>query len=151
MILGTSKISLFFGPINGQILAPWPRIYVLYSTKIPQRILKYMGSPWKNIIFTYMRINKIENVRIMCVPNFLNFWNFEISKFWSFESYELLNFWNLDFLNIKMIIYFKNSFVEMRTGKWLIFPLIKCTKAWIWISYLSKNMKCEFGNFSIFR
>ena len=29
------------------------------------------------------------------------------------------------------------------------YPLIKCTKAWIWISYLSKNTRWEFGNFSI--
>ena len=29
------------------------------------------------------------------------------------------------------------------------FPLINKRKAWIWISYLSKNMKGHFGNFLI--
>ena len=30
------------------------------------------------------------------------------------------------------------------------FPLIKSTKAWIWISFRSKNMKRNFANFFIF-
>ena len=30
------------------------------------------------------------------------------------------------------------------------FPLIKSTKAWTWISYLSRNMKYKFGKSSMF-
>ena len=35
--------------------------------------------------------------------------------------------------------------------KMIHFPFIKSTKAWMRISYLSKNMKWKCGNFSIFR
>ena len=40
MILGTSKISLIIGPINGHFWARGPRIYGFSYTKIPQKILE---------------------------------------------------------------------------------------------------------------
>ena len=40
MILGTSKISVFFGPIIGHLWARGPRIYGFSYTKILQKILE---------------------------------------------------------------------------------------------------------------
>ena len=43
-------------------------------------------------------------------------------------------------------IYFLKYFRGDEDCKMINFPLIKCTKAWIGISYLSKNMKWNFDN-----
>ena len=61
MISGTSKISLNLDPINGQIWAREPRTYWSYYTKnASKNIRKYMGTFWKNIDFSYLRIKKNE-------------------------------------------------------------------------------------------
>ena len=46
-------------------------------------------------------------------------------------------------LNIACII-FISYFTKMRIGRWYIFHK-SFPKAWIWMSYLSKNMKCKSG------
>ena len=56
MILGTSKILIFFGPIIGHFWARGPRIYGFSYTKIPQIFLESLwehlgkyylaGCPW---------------------------------------------------------------------------------------------------------
>jgi hypothetical protein len=104
MFSGTSKISLTLGPINGHFLAPWPRIYGFYYTKIPQKYLKVYGIILEKYYFYIAGNQKNENVQIMCVPNFSNLWIFE---------FEFLDFWNFEILEswicfyIQMIIYWK--------------------------------------------
>ena len=74
MILGTSKISLILGPINGHFWARGPRIYGFsYTENYSINIRKYMEISWKNIIFGNMSLKNFENFRVMCVPNFLKF------------------------------------------------------------------------------
>jgi hypothetical protein len=58
MILGTSKISLILGPINGNFWARGPRIYSFSYTKIPQKILE---SLWKHLgkyYFDFLELQK---------------------------------------------------------------------------------------------
>ena len=65
MILGTSKILTFFGPIIGHFWARGPRIYGFSYTKILQQILeKVYGSILEHIIFTYMRITIFEKIKM---------------------------------------------------------------------------------------
>ena len=67
----------FWGPGN---LYLWPLLYQNTS----KSIRKYMETCWK-ILSLEIWDSKIRKKRIMCVPNILNFWNFEILKFWIFE------------------------------------------------------------------
>ena len=63
MILGTSKISLLLGPINGHFWARGPRIYGFSHAKIPQKILESLWeTSWKNIIFTFWNFKNISNL-----------------------------------------------------------------------------------------
>ena len=100
MILGTSKISLIIGPINGKILAPWPRIYGFSYTKIPQKILESIWDHLGKILFLHIWESKNSICSDHVCTHFLNFCNFEISKFWSFE---MLKFWNLEILKFLFI------------------------------------------------
>ena len=52
MILGTSKILTFFGPIIGHFWARRPCICGLSYTKIPQKILESMWEHLENILFS---------------------------------------------------------------------------------------------------
>ena len=71
MILGTSKILIFFGPIIGHFWARRPCICGLSYTKIPQKILESIWEhPGKNIIYGNMTLKKFENFRPVRVYHF---------------------------------------------------------------------------------
>ena len=79
MILGTSKILTFLGPIIGHFWARRPRIYSFsYAKNTSKNIRKYMGTSWKNIIFGNLRPKKFEHSGPCVHPTF---WIFEIQKF----------------------------------------------------------------------
>ena len=48
------------------------------------------------------------------------------------------------------VSHFLANFVKMGTRKWWRYCSIS-SKSWIWISYISKNMKWKFANFCIFK
>ena len=77
MILGTSKISRFFGPV---VDPRTPYLSWIYFKKYK----KNQETPLENMDFGYLRIWESQNFRKSCVPGFSIF---EISKF------EDLNFW----------------------------------------------------------
>ena len=60
MILGTSKISLILGPINGHFWARGPRIYGFSYTKILQKILE---SIWEHLGKYYFSMSDNKIVR----------------------------------------------------------------------------------------
>ena len=63
MILGTSKISLNLGPINGHFWARGPRIYGFSYTKIPQKILDSIWEhPQTILCVTFWNFEKISNL-----------------------------------------------------------------------------------------
>ena len=124
MISGTSKNSLNLGPINGQTWTRGPHIYCLYYTKILQKILEIIWEHPGNILFCKVGNRKIRQFSKVCVP-----------------------FLFIYFLNISFVNYILRRW-GMENDK---IPFIKSTKAWIWISYLSKKHEIEISNFSIFK
>ena len=63
MILGTSKILTFFGPIIGHFWARRPCIYGSYYPKLLHKILESMlGHLGEYNIFAYMRIKMFEKI-----------------------------------------------------------------------------------------
>ena len=89
---------------------------------------KVYGNTLENIIFGNMRSKKKENAGSCAHPSFelFKFWKLGIMKFW---NYETLRSWK----------------VEDEDWQMMTVGLIKSGKAWIWVSYLSKNMKLKFG------
>ena len=99
MILGTSKISNFFGPVVD------PRTFYL-SWIYFKKYKKNTGTSLENMDFWYLRIWKSQNFRKSCVPDFgilkfrnLKIWNFEIRrseilKIWIFDNYNMIRLWN---------------------------------------------------------
>ena len=85
MILGTSKIFDFFGPVVG------PHSPYL-SCKYFNKYKKNVETSWKIWIFGYLRIWKSQKKRKSCVPDFSIF---EISKF------EESKIWRSEFLIIR--------------------------------------------------
>ena len=59
MILGTSKILTFFGPIIGHFWARGPRIYGFSYTKIPQNILEILWEHLGKYYFYFLELQKI--------------------------------------------------------------------------------------------
>ena len=84
-----------------------------------------MGTSWTYILFVNMGLNlwKMENMYVL--GNMLFVWDFEY-----------LLFSSISFL----IICYEDEDRNMMT-----IAFIKSTQAWIWIAYLSKNMKWTFG------
>ena len=66
------------------------------------------------------------------------------------KLFEILELGNLKFWNLKHLKFWKVDTSKICTGNDEE-PSNKSSKCWIWISYLSKNMKWKFGIFSIFR
>ena len=79
MILGTSKILTFFGPIIGHFWARRPCICGLSYTKIPQIILESIWEHPGKILSLEIWDSKIPKNIGSCV--YPTFWTFEISKY----------------------------------------------------------------------
>ena len=69
----------------------------------------------------------------------------EISEPLGVYVFEFLKFWILELLIIRNDKIWKSWKVEDEEWPCISFPLIKSTKAWIWISFGSKNMKRKYG------
>ena len=110
-------------PETSNILSTSGLVALLTITRMLQKYKKDMGTSWNNIIFVNLGLKQIDNFRKTCMPHVpYSFWKFEYLIF---------------------ILYF----TRMRIGRWWI-SIKTFPKAWIWISYLSKNMKWKCGNFS---
>ena len=96
MILGTMKMSLILGPINGHFWARGPRIYGFSYTKILQKTLE---SIWEHLGKYYFCIYENHNCRKLSTGE---------------PTFFCLEFM---FEYIFLSIYFQNNFVEMRIGK----------------------------------
>ena len=92
--------------------------------------------PWKPV-FTHFILpkcfRKYKKIMGTSWENIM-FANTDIKNFEKFQRY-VYHFLRISFLNYIIRRWGSNKF-----------PLIKSRKAWIWISYLSKNMKWKFGN-----
>ena len=120
MILGTSKILTFFGPIIGYFWALGPCISGFSYTKLLQKILESIWEHLEKILFLHV-----------WQSNFSKVFERQTLTFWIYFVYIIL-------LSIFWIYIFK--IILWRWGlKMINFPLIKRTEAWIWISYLSKT------------
>ena len=115
MILGTSNIWSKFGPVA-----------LLTITKILQRIQENMESSWKNIIYVNPGLTKIRKSSKMYVLGTI-----------SFRCVRFVSMF-FDFVCENECI-FRKYFCGDEDWNMINFPLIKCTKAWMWISYLSKS------------
>ena len=123
MISGTSKKMSKSGPVA-----------LLSITKMLKKTKEIMESSWKHIIYVNMGLNKNRFFRTDVCPRYHAF----LFVFCTFCF--LCNF---EYILLKYLC-------GGEDWKMINFPLMKCTKAWIWISYLSKNMKWKFGKSSIF-
>ena len=61
MILGTSKILIFFGPVIGHFWARGLRIYTFSYTKIPQKILESVWEHLGKSYFDFLELQKFLN------------------------------------------------------------------------------------------
>ena len=104
-------------------LNPWNPVFIdLNTLKIFRNIRKY-GNMFENIICVHLRI-----------------------VFWKFLKSHV-PFCILDMSSTSLFYQIcEDGDREMMKLGW-----IKSPKSWIWISYLSKKLKCKFANFSIFR
>ena len=129
MILGTSKIWSKYGPVD-----------LLILTKMLQRIQeKWWNHPGKYDLCQY-GTQKIEHFREMYVLGTMCFVLF------------CSCFVETEYIYIYIYIYI---FLKIFLRRWGL-KNDRCSikispKAWIWISYLSKTMKRNFDNFSLFR
>ena len=126
MILGTSKILTFVGPIIGHFWAHRPRICGLYYTELLQKILRGIWEHHGKYYIWKSENQKIRKFRNMCVPNFLNFWNFEILKFWNLKYIKLTNYilwrWgsgNDSFSINKIHKSLDINFISIKNMKWI--------------------------------
>ena len=101
----------------------WPPTPPNYHQNTSKHTRKIMESSLKNIIF--------------------DIWASEILRFFEILERQTHHFFDKSFWIFK--IFPQKYFSGDEDLKIIYFPLIKCTKAWIWISYLSKNMKYRFG------
>ena len=101
--------------------APKPTLFILKGPGHFEQIKNKYGNILEHIIFGNMTINIFENFR-KCV--------------YLFSCFVFLKFW---VPNLCIII------SEDEDRKMIHFPLMQFTKSWIWISYLSNNMKWKFG------
>ena len=106
--------------------APKPRWFIFGETRIPQKISESIWEhPGKHIIYENVTLKQIKNYRKLN-PHFLNLVFVFIC-------------WIL-FLYVFWIYILKNIFYEDEEREMIYCPLIKSTKAWIWILFMSKNM-----------
>ena len=123
MISGTSKILSKSGPVA-----------LLTITKTLQRIQENYGIILANFIYVNMGLKKTKmfgDMYVLCT-RFVDCFHFFVCFF--------VNIW------LPVLKYFCGD----EDWKMINFPLIKCTEAWIWISYLSKTMTYESGKSSKF-
>ena len=73
--------------------------------------------------------------------------NFEKSKMYVLGT---IGFFCLFVFLWKLEYIFSKYFCGNEDRQMINFPGVKCTKAWIWISYLSKNTKSKCGSFFYF-
>ena len=121
MILGTSKIWSKSWPVTLPII-----------TKILQKIQETYGSILGNIIFVHMGTKKID-----CFEMFERHTHHLLENMFGISG----NYFFENMLSTCFLTYFvwwrgsENDKLSIKTF----------AKAWIWFSYLSKNMKWEFG------
>ena len=112
--------SLNRDPINGQIWTRGHRIYGFHYTKNnSNNIRMYIWTSWK----------------ICFISEHLTFWNFEISE--SLRHHFFVCFFGY----IISICFSEDEDRQMMAICW-----INSRKAWMWLAYLSKNIKWIFGN-----
>ena len=115
-------------------LDPWtPYLWLLLYQDTSKHIRKYMGNSWNISSLEVWESNISKTSEHVCTQliELLRFWNFELLFF------EILKCWNYETL--------KSWKVEDEDRKMITIGQIKFTQAWIWNSYLSKNMKRTFG------
>ena len=120
MMSGTSKIWSKSGP--GHLLT---------ITKMLQKIQGNMESSWTNIVYVNMGLKKSKLFKKMYVLGTILFacFSFGSSAVW----------WKFDYI-------FWKYFCGDEDQNVISFAFIKCTKAWIWVSYLSRTWNGNLVN-----
>ena len=116
----------FFGTNYWSFLGPWTLYFWLFLHQITSKnIRKYMGTSWKNIIFPCLTNKIFENFRKANPPFF---WIYFLDIYFVYILYIFFEYMSSKY------------FCGDEDWKMINFPLIKSTKAWIWILFVSKNM-----------
>ena len=136
MILRTSKILIFFGPIIGHFWARGPCICGLPYTKILQKIIE---SIWEHLGKYYFPMSDKQKIWKFPKGNPTIFWIYVLDIYFVYILYIFFEY------------VCSKYFCGDEDFKRIHFPLIKSTKAWLWISFVSKTWTGFYPKVCIFK